>query len=143
MVKIASVPLSAVCSLIASSGFLTHPYIVIRMITRVYLMRTLMQLPAAIQLYKTKSDFSGYVHLCAEIRPSYNQFGYGYCLAGYYSLSNASSTKVIRNVLSINLLKKDCPNIRGMDRQSNCSPGICPHCRRGSPCARTVAVCAD
>ena len=35
MVKIASVPLTAVCSLIASSGFLTHPYFVIRMIARV------------------------------------------------------------------------------------------------------------
>ena len=35
MVKIASVPLSAVCSLIASSGFLTHPYFVIRMNARV------------------------------------------------------------------------------------------------------------
>jgi hypothetical protein len=49
MVKIASVPLTAVCSLIANSGFLTYPYTVIRMITRVYLMRTLIQLPAAIQ----------------------------------------------------------------------------------------------
>ena len=86
MVKIASVPLTAVCSLITSSGFLTHLYIVIRMITRVYLMRTLMQLPEAIQLYKTKTDLSGYIHLCVEIGPSYNQFGYHCCLA--------SSTKV-------------------------------------------------
>jgi hypothetical protein len=49
-------------------------------------MRTLMQLPEAIQLYKTKTDLSGYIHLCVEIGPSYNQFGYHCCLA--------SSTKV-------------------------------------------------
>ena len=73
MVKIASVPLTAVCSLIASSGFLTHPYIVIRMIISVYLMRTLMQLPVDIRPYKAKTDLSGYIHLCAEIGPSYNQ----------------------------------------------------------------------
>jgi len=35
MVKTASVLLAAVCSLIASSGFLTHPYFVIRMDARV------------------------------------------------------------------------------------------------------------
>ena len=35
MVIIASVLLAALCSLIASSGFLTHPYFVIRMIARV------------------------------------------------------------------------------------------------------------
>ena len=67
MVKIASVPLTAVCSLIASSGFLTHPYIVIGMITRVYLMRTLMQLPAAIEPYKAKTDLSG--SLCRNWTP--------------------------------------------------------------------------
>ena len=33
-VKIASDPLAALCSLITSSGFLTHPYFVIRMIAR-------------------------------------------------------------------------------------------------------------
>jgi hypothetical protein len=38
MIKIASVPLTAVCSLIASLRFLTHPYIVIRMITRVIIL---------------------------------------------------------------------------------------------------------
>ena len=35
MVKIVNVPLTTVCSLIASSGFLTHPYFVIRMNARV------------------------------------------------------------------------------------------------------------
>jgi hypothetical protein len=35
MVKIASVPLAVVCIFITSSGFLTHPYFVIRMIARV------------------------------------------------------------------------------------------------------------
>ena len=68
-------------------------------------MRRLIQLLA----YRAKRDLYGYVCLCAEIGPSYNQFGYGCCLAGDYSTSNASSTKVIRNVLSINLLKKVCP----------------------------------
>ena len=52
-------------------------------------------------------------------------------------------TKLIRNVSSINLLKKDCPKIRGIDRQSNCSPGICPHCRRDNLWARTLAICSD
>jgi hypothetical protein len=94
MVKNASVPLTAVCCLIASSGFLTHPYIVIRMLTRVYLLRTLVQFPAAIWSYKAKTDLSEYIHLCAEIGPSYNHFGYGCCLAGDYSTGNASSTKV-------------------------------------------------
>ena len=75
--------------MIASSGFLTHLYIVIRMIISVYLMRTLMQLPVDIRPYKAKTDLSGYIHLCAEIGPSYNQFGYGCCLAGDYSTSNA------------------------------------------------------
>ena len=117
MVKIASVPLIAVCSLIASSVFLIHPYIVIRMITRLYLMRTLMQLPEAIQPYKAKTDLSGHIHLCVEIWPSHSQFGYGCFLPGDYSTSNASSTMVIRKVLSINLLKKDCPKIIGIDRQ--------------------------
>jgi hypothetical protein len=82
MIKIASVPLTAVCSLIASSRFLTHQYIVIKMIIRVYLIRTLMHFPAAIWPYKAKTDLSGYIHLCAEIGPSYNQFGCGCCLAG-------------------------------------------------------------
>ena len=59
------------------------------MTTRVYLMRILMQLPAAIRPYKTKTDLSGYICLCAEIAPSYNQFGYGCCLAGDNSKSNA------------------------------------------------------
>ena len=36
-------------------------------------MRVLMQLPAAIWPYKAKTDLSGYIHLCAEIGPSYNQ----------------------------------------------------------------------
>ena len=89
MVKIVTVPLTAVFSLIASSGFLIHPYIVITMIIRLYLMRKLMQLPEAIQPYKAKTDLSGYIHLCVEIGPSYNQFGYGCCLAGDYSTSNA------------------------------------------------------
>jgi hypothetical protein len=40
------------------------------------------------------------------------------CLAGDYSISNPSSIKVIRNVLSINLLKKDFPKIRGIDIDS-------------------------
>jgi hypothetical protein len=35
MVKIASDPLTIGCTLISSSGFLTHPYFVIRMIARV------------------------------------------------------------------------------------------------------------
>ena len=43
----------------------------------------------AIWPYKAKTDLSGYIHLCAEIGPSYNQFGYGCCLAGDYSTSNA------------------------------------------------------
>ena len=89
MIKISSVPLTAVCSLIAISGFLIHTYIVIRMIARLCLMKTLMQLPEAIQPYKAKTDLSGYIHLCVEIGPSYNQFGYGCCLAGDYSTSNA------------------------------------------------------
>jgi hypothetical protein len=74
--------------------------------------------------HKAKTEFSTYVHLCANIEPSYNQFGYGCCLAGNYS------TKVMRNVLSINILKKNCLKIRCMDRRSNCFPRICPHCRR-------------
>mgnify|MGYP001072020417 CR=1 FL=1 len=36
-------------------------------------MRTLMQLHEAIQPYKAKTDLSGYIHLCVEIGPSYNQ----------------------------------------------------------------------
>jgi hypothetical protein len=70
--------------LIASSGFLTHPYTVIRMIARVYLMRTLMQLPADIWPYKAKRDLSGSIHYCVETGPSYNQYGYVCCLAGDY-----------------------------------------------------------
>ena len=70
-------------------------------------MRTLMQLPVDIRPYKAKTDLSGYIHLCVEIGPSYNQFGYGCCLAGDYSTSNAFRNKVIRNVLSIILLKKE------------------------------------
>jgi hypothetical protein len=52
-------------------------------------MRTLMQLPAAIYTHKAKIDLSGYISLCAEIGPSYYQFGYGCCLAGNYSTNNA------------------------------------------------------
>jgi hypothetical protein len=36
-------------------------------------MRVLMQLPAAFRPYKAKTGLSGYIHLCAEIGPSYNQ----------------------------------------------------------------------
>jgi hypothetical protein len=53
MVKIASVSLTAVYSLIASLGFLTHSYIVIRMITRI-IMRTLRELTVAIRPHKAK-----------------------------------------------------------------------------------------
>jgi hypothetical protein len=77
------------CSLITSLGFLTNPYIVIRMITIISLMRMLMHLPAAIHPYKAKTDSCGYIYVFAEIGPSYNQFGSGCCLAGDYSTSNA------------------------------------------------------
>ena len=40
MVKIASVPFAAGCSLIGSSGFLTHPYFVITIITTVINIKT-------------------------------------------------------------------------------------------------------
>jgi hypothetical protein len=50
-----------------------------------------MQVTVAIQPYKAKTDLSGYIHLCVEIGPSYNQFGYGCCLAEDYSTSNAFS----------------------------------------------------
>jgi hypothetical protein len=92
--------------LIASLGFLIHPYIVIRMITKFYLMITLMQLPESIQPCKGKTDLSGHINLWVEIGLSHYQFGYVCCHAGDYSTSNASSTKFIRNVLSINILKK-------------------------------------
>ena len=36
-------------------------------------MRMLTQLSAVIQPYKPKADLSGYVYLCGEIGPSYNQ----------------------------------------------------------------------
>jgi hypothetical protein len=106
-------------------------------------MRTLRQFPEAIQLYKAKTDLSGYIHICVEMGTSYKQFGYGCCLAGDYSTNNAASTKVIRNVLSINLLKKAWPKIRGIDRQSNCSSGVCPHSRRDKAWDRTLAVFSD
>ena len=57
------------------------------------LMRMLMQLSVDIQPHETKTDLSGYIHLCAEIGPSYNQFGYRCCLQGLQT-GNASSTKV-------------------------------------------------
>jgi hypothetical protein len=37
------------------------------------LMRMLMQLTTVIQPYKVKTDLSGYICLCSEIEPSYNQ----------------------------------------------------------------------
>ena len=76
----------------------------------------LIYLPAAIRPYKAKTDISGYTHVCAEARPSNNQLDYGCCLAwGLQYKQCFHSTKVIRNVLSINHLKKDCPKIRGID----------------------------
>jgi hypothetical protein len=82
-------------------------------------MRTLMQLPAAIRPYKAKTDLSGYIQLCVEIGPLYNQFGCGCCLEGGYSKYKQCfhCAKVIRNVLSVNhLIWQDYPNIRGIDR---------------------------
>jgi hypothetical protein len=32
--------------------------------------------------------------------------------------------------LTVSNLKKDCPKIRSIDKQLNCSPKICPHYRR-------------
>ena len=83
-------------------------------------MRMLMQLSVDFRPYETKIDLSGYNHPCAEIGPSYNQ-----CLLivaalqQYYSTYKQCfhNTKVIRNVLIINHLRKDCPHIRGIDRQ--------------------------
>ena len=93
-----------------------------------------MQLAVAIWPYKAKTDLSGYTPLCAEIGPSYNQ---GLAMAAALQgttvqamLSQCRGYKECFKCGYINHFTKDCPKIRGIDRQLNCSSGICPHCRR-------------
>lgn len=76
-----------------------------------------MQPSVAIWPYKSKTDLSRYIRLCAEIRPSYNQSSCVCCLAGDYSTYKQCfhSNEVIRNVLSISHLRKDCLKIGGID----------------------------
>jgi hypothetical protein len=52
-------------------------------------MRTLMQLTAAIQPYKAKTDLSGYIHVCAEIGPHKSESSYGCYLARDFNTNNA------------------------------------------------------
>lgn len=70
-------------------------------------------------------------------------FGYGCCLAGDNNTYKQCfhSTKV-KKCFKYHHLRKGCPKIRGIDRQQNRSPGICPHCRRGNLWVRVQAVCS-
>jgi hypothetical protein len=59
-----------------------------------------------------------YSSLCRKWTLIQSVFGYGCCLTGDYSTNNAFySAEVIKNVLSINRFRKDCPKIRDIDRQ--------------------------
>ena len=60
-----------------------------------------------------------YSSLCRNWTLIQSESSYGCCLAGDSSTYKQCfhSAEVIRNVLSINHLRKDCPKIRGIDRQ--------------------------
>ena len=78
------------------------------------LMRMLMQLSVDIQPHETKTDLSGYIFPCTENWSLISSvFAYYCCLAGDYSTYKQCfhNTKIIRNVLSINHLRKDCPKL--------------------------------
>ena len=88
-----------------------------------------MQLPAAIQPYKAKTDLSGYIHLCAEIGPSYNQ---GLAMAAALQgttvqtmLSQCRGDKECFKYGGINHFRKDCPKIRDIDSEEEIRASFC------------------
>ncbi|XP_060230653.1 endogenous retrovirus group K member 10 Gag polyprotein-like [Meriones unguiculatus] len=86
---------------------------------------------AAIRPYRTKTDLSGYICLCADIGPAYQQ---GFAMAAALKGVTVQETFMQRNKQrggcfncgQTGHIKRNCP----MQSQPR-SPGICPRCKRG------------
>ena len=79
----------------------------------------LIQLNVGIWSYKAKADLPGYIHLCTEIVPSYNQ---GLAMAAALQgttvqamLSQHPGNKECFKCGGINHFRKDCPKSRDID----------------------------
>ena len=85
---------------------------------------------------QSKTDLSGYIRLCAETEPSYNQ---GLAMAAALQrttvqamLSHKWSNKGCFKCGGLGCFKNNCPRKKGMSRQSDCAPGICPQYKKGN-----------
>jgi hypothetical protein len=96
---------------------------------------------AAIRLHKGQTDLVGYIQLCAEIGPSYNQ---GLALAAALQgntvqamLAQKRGNNKCFKCGSLGHFKTDCPKSRGAESgQAGRTPGVCPRCRKGNHWAR-------
>ena len=101
-------------------------------------MRMLMQ---RAQQTRLQTDLAGYIQLCAEIGPSYNQ---GLALAAALQgntvqamLAQKRGNNKCFKCGSLGHFKTDCPKSRGAESgQAGRTPGVCPRCRKGNHWAR-------
>jgi hypothetical protein len=91
---------------------------------------------------------AGYIRLCAEIGPSYNQgLVFAAALQGT-TIQAMFSQKRGNNACfkcgSLGHFKSDCPKNKGAESgQAGCVPGVCPRCRKGNHWARVCKSKSD
>lgn len=90
---------------------------------------------AAIRPYKAKTDLHGYIRLCAEIGPSYNQ---GLAMAAAFQgttihamLAQNCKDRRCYKCGDTGHFKGDCPRRKGVDYQPGRVSGNCPRCKKG------------